>query len=530
MTGSENAATFPDLYEASISELQNGLGQGLFTSVDLVKAYLARIEEVNLKGATLRAVIETNPPVLEQAKALDEERRVKGPRGPLHGIPMLLKDNIATLHEEGMNTTAGSHALVGSVVPRDAHAAHLLRAAGALFLGKSNLSEWANFRGIVPSGFSGRGGQAHCPYDPSGKGDPSGSSSGSATAVAVGLCAGALGTETDGSIVSPSSRNNVVGVKPTVGLVSRAGVIPISSNQDTAGPMCRTVMDASLILSAIAGRDTRDAATLEQPENIPDYSAALRPDALKGARLGVPRKLFDPKRKPMYEEFERALDLFRQLGAEVVDNADLPSTDEMRVSKAENYVMTCDLKADVNKYLAELEEVPTDVHTLADLIEWNKAHADIELISPHYDDQSQFVTSEASTIDEAYHEALKKDLELGRNQGIDAALEKYNLDALILPKDANASKPAAIAGYPVISVPLGFMPNDTPYAPEEPKPLYQDGPGYPYGIAFLGTAWSESKLLGYAYAFEQATMVRLKRRAYPEAVPQTQLADVVECT
>ncbi|KAI0922743.1 hypothetical protein AcV5_009638 [Taiwanofungus camphoratus] len=332
----------PDLYEASIEELQEGLEKGRFTSVDLVKAYFARIEEVNQQGPSLRAVIETNPSALQQALQLDNERKSSGARGPLHGIPILVKDNIATLHSEGMNTTAGSHALLGSVVPRDATVAAKLRTAGAILLGKANLSEWANFRGKVPSGFSGRGGQCTNPYVP--LGDPSGSSSGSGVATATGLAAGSLGTETDGSIVSPSSTCNLVGIKPTVGLTSRAGVIPISSHQDTVGPMCRTVADAAVILSAIAGRDPLDDYTLSSPAIVPDYTKALKSDGLKGTRLGVPRKLFEKEDANVVKAFDTAVETIRALGATVVDPADLPEFDETVVSPNETVVLRTDFK------------------------------------------------------------------------------------------------------------------------------------------------------------------------------------------
>ncbi|KAH7928860.1 amidase signature enzyme [Leucogyrophana mollusca] len=534
---SEELDGFPDLYEASIAELQTGLEKGLFTSVDLVKAYLARIDEVNLKGPALRAVIETNPKALTQAAELDKERREKGSRGPLHGIPLLLKDNIATLYEEG------SHALLGSVVPRDAFVAAKLRAAGAIFTGKANLSEWANFRGQVPSGFSGRGGQATCPYYP--QTDPSGSSSGSGTSMAIGLSAGSLGTETDGSIISPSSRNNIVGIKPTVGLTSRAGVIPISSTQDSVGPMCRSVTDAAIILAAIVGPDPLDDASLSQPKIVPNYVGALKLDALKGARIGVPRLfLVRDNIPPGYSQaiqsaFNASLDVFRTLGAEIVDPSDFPNAEELKASKSERLVLSTDLKTDLNKYINGLVEVPTGVKNLTDLIAFNLEHADLELIPPYHDDQSQFITSDKTTADDTYFAALAEDLDLGRTRGIDATLKKFGLDAMILPVDGLASKPAAIAGYPAISgayflfttsrsfLPLGFHPDTLDPVPCPPAPTHQQAPGMPFGIAFLGTAYSEEKLIGYAYAFEQATKARLLRSAYPAAIPKTQLKDVI---
>ncbi|KAI0078089.1 amidase signature enzyme [Panus rudis PR-1116 ss-1] len=484
-------AGFPDLYEASIAELQEGLSKNQFTSVDL--AYFARIDEVNLKGPTLRAVIETNPSALAQAAALDRERRLTGPRGPLHGIPIILKDNIATLASDGMNTTAGSFALLGSIVPRDATVAAKLRKAGAIILGKANLSEWANFRGRVPSGFSGRGGQASSPYVP--LGDPSGSSSGSGISSAIGLAAAALGSETDGSIVSPSQNNNLVGIKPTVGLTSRAGVIPISEHQDTVGPMARSVADAAMILSVIAGRDPLDNFTLAQPPIVPDYTRALKKTALRGS-----------------------------LGATVVDPTDFPDLAELRRSGNETIVTRTDFKVDVERYIAGLVEVPTGVKTLADLIAFNTAHADEELVAPFWTDQSTFIASENTTVNQTFFDALAADKDLGQTRGIDATLKLFNLDALLLPT-SGASGPAAIAGYPLVTVPLGFMPPNTTLPPAQPT--RPSGPNQPFGISFMGTAFSEFELISYAFAYEQATDTRLKQLAFPDAIPKTQLVDVV---
>ncbi|KAF8575673.1 amidase signature enzyme [Ramaria rubella] len=518
--------SLPDLYEASIAELQGGLENRDFTSVDLVKAYFARILEVNHQGPSLHAVIETNPSALKQAAALDLERQIAGIRGPLHGIPILVKDNIATLHEEGLNTTAGSFALLDSVVPRDAHVAAQLRGAGAIILGKASLSEWANFRGNVPSGFSGRGGQALNPYFP--QADPSGSSSGSGISTAIGLTAGALGSETDGSIISPSSKNNLVGIKPTVGLTSRAGVIPISSHQDTVGPMCRSVADAATILSVIAGPDPLDNFTLVQPKPVPDFTKALNPNALKGVRLGVPR-LFQGDDENIIAAFNASLEVLKELGATIIDPADLPDAEEMLASNNESTVLSVDFKValdvDVNNYIAGLVKVPTGVKDLADLINFNIDHASEELIPPFYTDQSQFITSEATTVDDAFFAALAADKDLGQTRGIDAALKEFNLDALLLPTDGFTSGPAAIAGYPVVTVPLGFQP-DTVVA-SAPNPTIANAPGIPFGISFMGTAFTEFKLISYAYAYEQKTHNRLKRLAFPAAIPKTQLKDVI---
>ncbi|KAI0704211.1 amidase signature enzyme [Cerioporus squamosus] len=517
-----SSVTFPDLYEASISELQQGLEKGHFTSVDLVKAYFARIEEVNLQGPTLRAVLETNPSALAQAAELDLERKLFGARGPLHGIPILVKDNIATVAVEGMNTTAGSFALLGSIVRRDAHVASKLRAAGAIILGKANLSEWAHFRGNVPSGFSGRGGQATSPYVP--LGDPSGSSSGSGISSAIGLAAGALGSETDGSIISPSNMNNLVGIKPTVGLTSRAGVIPISSHQDTVGPMTRSVTDAAIILHAIAGKDPRDNFTLAQPNVVPDYTKALRKDALRGVRLGVPRKLFTRTNSNIVAAFNASLDTIRGLGATIVDPADFPDFEELEASNNETIVLDTDFKVQIAQYISELLHVPTGVKNLADLIAFNIAHADEELVEPFWTDQSEFIESENTTVNQAFFDAIAADKDLGATRGIDATLKTFAVDALLMPSNV-ASGPAAIAGYPIVTVPLGFLPANTTLAPA--RPTRSSGPNQPFGIAFVGTAFSEFELISFAFAYEQATHNRLKQLAFPEAIPKTQLADVV---
>ncbi|KAF8840643.1 amidase signature enzyme [Paxillus ammoniavirescens] len=502
----------PDLYEAGIAELQQGLEKGHFTSVDLVKAYLARIEEVNLNGAALHAVIETNPQALSQATALDAERKNNSTRGPLHGIPLLLKDNIATLHEEVLTSVSGSHALLGSEVVGDAPVAAKLREAGATFIGKTNMSEWANFRGRVPSGFSGRGGQTVSPYYPNG--DPSGSSSGSGVAMAVGLAAGSLGSETYGSIISPSSRNNVVGIKPTVGLASRTRVIPISSTQDTVGPMCRSVADAALLLSFIAGKDESDEATKAQPE-IPDYLKALDRDALKGKRLGVPRKLIKETMNLVEEEFNKALDILRSLGAEIVDPADFRNTEELKASEYQSLVLTVELKVGVNKYISELRKRPPNISNLADVIKFNNKNKEKELPEPYHTDQSQFYKSEDSKEDEQYYEAVKKDYELGRTEGIDATLKEFGLDAIVTV-------------LPSSYVPLGFYAETVEPTPNPPTPLHNEAPDMPFGLCFMGTAHSEYQLIGLAYAFEQATQVRLKgRKAIAEAIPKTQLKDVM---
>ncbi|KAJ3761105.1 amidase signature enzyme [Lentinula raphanica] len=523
----ELEAPLPDLYEASILELQHGLDAGQFTSVDLIKAYFARIEEVNIQGPGLRAVIEMNPSALAQAAALDVERAVSGKRSMLHGIPILLKvsSTIITWYTR-MNTTAGSFALLGSVVPEDAGVVKRLRKAGAIILGKANLSEFAEFRGNLPSGWSGRGGQTSNAYFP--HADPCGSSSGSGVATSIGLTTIALGTETDGSITCPTGNNNLAGVKPSVGLTSRAGVIPISEHQDTVGPMCRSLTDAAIVLSLIAGPDPNDNFTSAQPLPVPDYTLALNPNALSKARIGVPRKVFldsgsgfgaNETLGAIGEAFEEALGVLRELGAEVVDPADLPDAEEIAQSGNETVVLDTDFKIQINAWLEGLVSIPSGVRSLADLIAFDNANPALE--EPvNFTSQSEFIASEATTgFTDAYFQSLAFDHELGRTRGIDAVLEMFNLDALVLPAMGLTTVPA---------VPLGFFPPNTPVVPGSagPETVYP-APGVPFGLSFLGTAFSEFELIGFGFGYEQRTKTRLGRRAFPAAIPKTQLGDVV---
>ncbi|KAJ7594152.1 amidase signature enzyme [Mycena floridula] len=520
----------PDLYEASILELQVGLEAGHFTSVDLVTAYFARIEEVNLKGPTLRAVIELNPSALQQAAALDKARPLKKRISGLYGIPILLKDNIATVASEGMNTTAGSFSLLGSVVPNDAGVVQRLRKAGAIILGKANLSEFAHFRGgNLASGWSGRGGQNTNAYFPNA--DPCGSSSGSGVAASIGLAAVTLGTETDGSITCPSSNNNIVGIKPTVGLTSRAGVVPISAHQDTIGPMTRSVADAAIVLSIIAGKDPQDNFTFAQPDVVPDFTKALNKNALKGKRIGVPRRVFlndsisgnDPS---INIAFEEALKVMKSLGATIVDPADLPSADEIVASNNETIVLDVDFKIQLNAYYEALLENPSGVRSLADLIKFNDDNKALE--EPEgFTSQDILIECEATTgFNSTFFEALAFDRELGATRGIDAALKTHKLDALVLPAPGFTTTPAAIAGYPIVTVPLGFFPDNITIGKAGPITVYP-APGVPFGLSFLGTAFSETDLIGFAFAYEQKTLTRLKRKAFAAAIPSTQLKDVM---
>ena len=486
-----------DLDEVTIARLQASMAGGKLTAVALVKKYHARIQAIDRHGPKLNAIIELNPDALAIAADLDRERHATGPRGPLHGIPVLLKDNIDT--HDRMTTTAGSLALTGSVPPRDSFVAHQLRAAGAVILGKTNLSEWANFRGsFSTSGWSGRGGQTRNPYILDR--NPSGSSSGSAAAVSANLCAVAVGTETDGSILSPSSFCGIVGIKPTLGLVSRSGIIPIAHSQDTAGPMARTVTDAAILLQALAGTDPHDPATAEATSHAArDYTQSLVPGDLRGSRLGVARAFFGYL--PSVDALaESVLEVLKRLGAELID-VSLEKPPELE--RAEIEVLRYEMKADLNAYLASLgPQAP--VHTLQELIDFNKRHRDQEL---RWFGQEELIKSEAKgpLTEPAYLEALATCRRLARDQGIDAVMEQYHLDAMIAPTSTPAhvtdwvtgdhglgdsTTMAAVAGYPSITVPMGFI------------------SGLPVGMSFFGRAWTEPVLLRIAFAFEQATHCR----------------------
>jgi amidase len=486
------------LDELTINQLQAMMTSGQASSVSLVKKYLARIEEIDRRGPTLKAVIQLNPDALAIAAALDQERKAKGPRGPMHGIPVLIKDNIGT--HDRMTTTAGSLALAGSVPPHDAFIAQKLRAAGAVILGKTNLSEWANFRGsFSSSGWSARGGQTRNPYVLDR--NPSGSSSGSAVAVAASLCAVAVGTETDGSIISPSSFTGIVGIKPTLGLISRTGIIPIAHSQDTAGPMARTVTDAAILLGALAGTDPQDAATApSDSKGQHDYTSGLDVEGLRGARLGVARAYFGSHPK-VDALIESALATLKGQGAEMVDPVGLKKNPD--IDAAEIEVLRYEMKADMNAYLAGLgPQAP--VHTLKDIIAFNDQHRDQELF---WFGQEELLKSDAKgpLTETAYLDALAKCRRLAATDGIDAVMDKDRLDAIIAPTSTPAhltdlllgdhglgdsTTPAAVAGYPSITVPAGQI------------------CGLPVGISFFGRAWSEPKLLRLAFAFEQATMAR----------------------
>jgi amidase len=505
------AAKAFELEEATVADLQAGLQSGKHTAHGLAERYLARIQELDRKGSLpLLSVIELNPDALAIAAALDKERKEKGPRGPMHGIPVLIKDNIATA--DRMQTTAGSLALVGAVPSKDAFIVERLRAAGAVILGKTNLSEWANFRSTKSSsGWSGRGGQCRNPYALDRT--PSGSSSGSGTAAAASFCAVAVGTETDGSIVSPAAAASLVGLKPTVGLVSRSGIIPISHSQDTAGPMTRTVADAAALLSALVGIDPSDAATAaSQGKAHADYTKFLDPQGLKGARIGVPRERFFGYHAPTDALVEKAIELMKAQGATLIDPAPIPAA--AKIDEPEFEVLLYEFKADLEAYLASLGD-KTKVRTLADLIRFNEEHRDKEM--PYFG-QELFHMSQAKgpLTDKKYRKALQDSRRFAREQGIDAVMAKHKLDALVAPTQAppglidlvngdhwlgSSSTPAAVSGYATITVPAGYV------------------FGLPVGLSFIGRAWSEPVLLKLAYAYEQAS----KHRRPPTYAPTAEL-------
>ena len=477
-------AAFP-FAEATIDDLQRRMAAGELTSRALTAAYLERIEAIDRGEPKLNSVIEVNPEALAIAEKLDAERKAGRVRGPLHGIPILIKDNIATA--DHMQTTAGSLALIGHKPPRDAHLVTRLRDAGAVVLGKTNLSEWANFRGERSiSGWSGRGGQTRNPYVLDR--NPSGSSSGSGAAVSANLCVAAIGTETNGSILSPATACGVVGLKPTVGLVSRSGVIPIAATFDTAGPMTRTVRDAALVLAAITGADERDTATKPIPSGLARQLPALPlPDALKGARIGLVRSA--GPRSERDAVFMAALETLRQAGAEMVDIGELP--DLAKANRARIEVMLFEMKAGVNAYLADLGP-DVRIKTLADVIKFNDEHWAKE--QPLFG-QQHFARSQAKgpLTEPAYLEARELCSRASRTEGIDALMDQHQLDALV----GGGGGLAAMAGYPSITVPAGFNGE------------------MPVGFIFYTRAWQEAKLIALAADFEAKTRARREPKFLP---------------
>jgi amidase len=487
-----------DLDEATITQLRDAMASGRYTARRLVELYTARIEAIDRSGPALRSVIELNPDALSIADALDAERRTRGVRGPLHGIPVLIKDNIDTA--DRMMTTAGSLALQGSIAARDSFVAARLRAAGAVILGKTNLSEWANFRSTKSaSGWSGRGGQVRNPYVLDR--NACGSSSGTGAAIAANLATAGVGTETDGSIVCPSGVSALVGIKPTVGLVSRSGIIPISRTQDTAGPMTRTVTDAAILLTAMTGVDPRDAATARSAGRVVDYRNALRADGLHGARIGVARKRYFGYSPAADRLIEAAVADMKAAGAVIVDPADIATA--ARLDDCELEILLYEFKAGLNAYLAD-QKPAAAVRSLTELIAFNIREKDREMAF-FGQDILVMADKKGPLSSPAYRRALATCRTRARTEGIDAVMDRLRLDALVAPTGGPAwpidlvngdhflgasSTPAAVAGYPSITVPAGFA--------------Y----GLPVGVSFIGRAWSEAKLIQFAFAYEQATRHR----------------------
>jgi amidase len=484
--------------EMTIFELQEKMDLGQLSALEITERYLKRIDALDKQGPAINAILELNPDALAIADALDEEREEKGPRGPLHGIPITLKDNIDTA--DRMSTTAGSLALSGSTPAQDAYLVHRLREAGAVILGKTNLSEWANFRSRQStSGWSSRGGQTRNPYVLDR--NPCGSSSGSAVAVAASLCAAAIGTETDGSIICPSSANSIVGIKPTLGLVSRSGIIPVAHSQDTAGPMARSVSDAAILLSVLAGGDRRDPMTQEsRGKSQADYTQFLDRDGLRGVRIGVARNFFGFNEK-VDQLMEESIGIMEHMGAEIVDPADVVTADQLWETEFE--VLLYEFKTDLNTYLADLgPDAP--VHSLKDVIEFNERHRDE--VMPHFGQDIMLKAEERGLLsDELYIKSLEQSGRLAREEGIDATLQDHQLDAIVAPSGGPAwltdlingdhhsggcSSPAAVAGYPNITLPAGYV------------------RGLPVGISFFAGAFQEPTLIKLAFAFERATKVR----------------------
>jgi amidase len=498
-----------ELDEITIPELQDGMKSGKFTARALVEKYTARIGEVDKSGPSVNAVIEMNPDAPSIADSLDQERKAKGPRGPLHGIPVLIKDNIDTA--DRMMTTAGSLALVGSKPVKDSFVAQRLRAAGAVILGKTNLSEWANIRSShSTSGWSGRGGLTKNPYALDR--NACGSSSGTGAGISANLAAVGIGTETDGSIVCPSSSNGLAGIKPTVGLISRSGIIPISHSQDGAGPMCRTLRDAAILLGALTGVDSDDAATAASAGKAQsDYAQYCDPNGLKGARIGVARKYFGFS-DAVDALMEESLAAMKQHGATLVDPADIETLGKF--DDSELLVFMYELKADLNAYLARLGP-GAPVRTLQDIIDFNDRNRQKEM--PYFG-QDLFLKAQAKgpLTEKAYVDALAKNHQLARTGGIDALMDKHQLDAIVAPTGGPAwltdlvngdhvaggsSNAAAVAGYPNINVTAGFL------------------SGLPVGISFFGRAWSEPTLIKIAYSFEQASKARQAPKFLPTIRP-----------
>lgn len=498
---------FFDFQETEIAAMQSELAAGRLTSRQITQAYIDRINLIDKRGPALRAILEINPDAMQIAAGLDAEREERGPRGPLHGIPIILKGNIDTA--DRMTTTAGSLALEGNIASEDSFLVSQLRSAGAVILGKANLSEWANFRSShSTSGWSSQGGQTRNPYALNR--NPCGSSSGSAVAVAASLCAAAVGTETDGSIVCPSNANGIVGIKPTVGLISRSGIIPIAHSQDTAGPMARTVYGAALLLSAMTGQDERDKATMAHNRMVhDDYTQFLDPEGLQGTRLGIARDFFgfNPH---VDQRINECIAELRQAGAEIIDPVEVKGLDDLQ--KLTLPLLLYEFRADLDAYLAALGPGST-IHSIADVVKFNNENT--KRMMPLFGQERMLQALEMGPLSDEIYIRIKRDcVRLSRDEGIDATLQKHNLDAIVAPTGGPAwltdpinsdhytgscSTMPAVAGYPHITVPAGLI------------------SGLPVGISFFASAYQEATLVRIAFAFEQATQYRQPPR-YLETV------------
>ncbi|KAF2719378.1 amidase [Polychaeton citri CBS 116435] len=514
---------FPLLIDATLDDLAAGLESGAFTSADLVDAYSQRILEVN---GTLHMVTELNPDAAEIAEGLDAMRSAGSILGPLHGIPVLIKDNIAT--DDKMNNTAGSFSLLGARVPRDSTMAAKLRKAGAIILGKTNLSQWANCRSNNSSnGWSAYGGQTYGAYYPGQ--DPSGSSSGSGVASSIGLAWAALGTETSGSILGPSDANNLVGIKPTVGLTSRYLVIPISEHQDTVGPMARTVRDAAHLLQAIAGPDQYDNYTSAGPfdGNLPDYAAACDYDAFDGARIGVARNVLaffaHEMDQPVVDAFDAAVAQIAAAGAEIVD-ANFTAAEEYFYNGSSSAIFQADFLSDLPSYLRELEYNQLNITTLEQLRAFTRSFPAEDYPSRDTGAWDSALKQGWNNTDPRFWPAYQRNLYYGGEGGILGAIARNNVSAVLLPTRISSFIPALV-GSPVVTVPMGFYPPAWPVQLNDRGDLVSTAPNVPFGLAFMGARWSEADLIAFAYAYEQRTHHR--RDVRPYIAPNIELQGVV---
>lgn len=520
---------FPSLLNATLDELRYGLDFGLFTSVDLTKVYIERIKEVT---NDLRPVTEINPDALFIAAQMDAEREEKKIVGDLHGIPVLIEDNMATLDK--MNTTAGSYALVGAVPKEESTVVAKLRKAGAIILGKTNISQWGATRSFnTPNGWSAYGGQTKGAYFPGQ--DPRGASSGSAVASSIGLAWASLGTETDGSLWTTANVNNIVAIKPTVGLTSRYMVIPVLERQDSVGPMARTVKDAAYLLAAIAGRDAKDTRERFTPEfpfedgKLPNYAAACKKDGLRGKKIGVlrpPPEMSAQSTKEnelIYGEFSAALETLASAGAVIVPDIYVPGEALVNKGRAYSISMNADLREDLGRYYLELLQTnPANVKSLEDVVRFTHTHPKEE-----YPARDTLLWEDALKSVDSPDEISRSRCDLldyGGHCGVISALQSSNLDAIAVPT-AMMPRTPAIIGSPFISVPLGKLPHGTSVKPDDFGALNATAPNAPFGLSFLGKFWGEETLIEIAYAFEQRTMAR--QEIHPYRWPRTEMRDVV---